>query len=176
MRPEAIATMIRNAVIRVSRCARDLRRARRGTAALEFAIAGPVLLLLIFAVIENGLMLFAQSVIENATRDAARQVMIGTVRTSATFRTALCNDVSALLTCSQLQFYVQAGATFPAAVVTPTSTGSFGATTFVSGTGGQFVLVEVAYNRAYISPWLVGIVPNGWLLFSTQAIENEPFT
>ncbi len=173
MHPErAIA---RDAVARVARGARDLRRARRGSAALEFAIAGPVLLLLIFGVIENGLMLFAQSVLDNATRDASRQIMIGTVRTSDAFRTALCNDVGALLDCTKLQFYVQSGSAFPAAVTAPSGTGSFGSTTFASGTAGQFVLVEVAYDRAYIVPWLTRIAGD-WLLFSTQAVQNEPFS
>ncbi len=168
--------MVRNAFIRVPHSARDLRRARRGSAALEFAIAGPVLLLLIFAVVENGLMLFTQSMIENATRDASRQIMIGTVRNSTDFRTALCNDVGRLLDCTKLQFYVQSSSAFPAAITSPSSTGSFGTTTFASGSGGQFVLVEVAYDRAYISPWLIGIAPHGWVLFSTQAIRNEPFS
>jgi Flp pilus assembly protein TadG len=182
MRPEAIATMIRAATTRMMRAARCLHRARRGSAALEFAIAGPVLLLLILAVIENGLMLFAQEVLENATRDASRQIMIGAVTTSAQFNHALCNDVGALLDCSKLQFYVQASSAastppnaFPTAPVPASSLSTYTTATFVPGIAGQFVLVEVGYNRAYISPWLVGIVPQGWLLLATQAIKNEPF-
>lgn len=173
MHPEM--TWARGAVSRISRGARVLRRARRGSTALEFAIAAPVLLMLIFAVIENGLMLFAQAVLENATRDASRQIMIGTVKTSPDFRAALCDDMGALFDCTQLQFYVQSGPAFPLAITAPDSSGKFSSTTFASGSGGQFVLVEVAYNRAYISPWLISLVPN-WVLFSTQAIKNEPFS
>ncbi len=173
MRPErAIA---RDAVARVACGARDLRRARRGSAALEFAIAGPVLLLLIFAVIENGLMLFAQSMLDNATRDASRQIMIGTVRTSGAFQSALCNDVGSFLDCNRLTFYVQSFATFPSQPTPASSTAPAASATFASGSGGQFVLVEVAYDRAYITPWLSSIAGD-WLLFSTQAIQNEPFS
>ena len=47
-------------------------RGQRGTAAVEFAIVLPVLVLLLFGTIEFGLLLYNQQVITNASREGAR--------------------------------------------------------------------------------------------------------
>lgn len=155
---------------------RALGRTRRASAVVEFAIAGPTMILLAFIVIENGVMFLAQSVLDNATRSAARQVMIGAVTTSTAFRTAVCSNVSTFLDCSALQFYVvSSSSAFPTAAVFPGSTGAFSNSSFSSGSGGDYVLVEVAYNRSYITPWLVNIGGTSWVLLSIQAFQNEPF-
>ena len=149
---------------------------RRATTALEFALVGPMFLLLALMIIENGLMFFAQTVLDNATRAAARQLQIGAVTTSAAFQAALCGQVGTLINCSGLQFTVTSGAAFPTAVTAPTATGTFTNASFAPGTGGQFVLVEVAYNRSYVTPWLINIGPASWVLLSTHALQNEPFS
>lgn len=152
------------------------RASRRGTAALEFALIGPVLLLLIFMIIENGLMLFAQAVLDNATRAASRQIMIKAITTSSDFRTAVCSNMSTFLDCTALQFYVTSSSTAYPSALAPSSTGTFSSSTFSTGSGSNFVLVEVAYNRSFISPWILQVSGAGWILFSTQAFQNEPFS
>lgn len=150
------------------------RASRHGTAALEFALVGPVLLLLVFMIIENGLMLFAQAVLDNATRAASRQIMINAVTTSANFRTAVCSNMSTFLDCTALQFYVTSSSSaFPSALA-PSSTGTFSSSTFSTGNPGDFVLVEVAYDRSFITPWIIQVGGGGWVLLSTQAFQNEP--
>jgi Flp pilus assembly protein TadG len=47
-------------------------RDERGAAAVEFAIVCPVLVLLVFGMIEFGLLLYNQQVITNASREGAR--------------------------------------------------------------------------------------------------------
>ncbi len=47
-------------------------KGQRGTAAIEFAIVLPVLVLLLFGTIEFGLLLYNQQVITNASREGAR--------------------------------------------------------------------------------------------------------
>ena len=142
--------------------------------AIEFALAGPVLLLLVFIVLESGLMLFAQSVLDNATRLASRQVMIGAVRDSATFQSVLCGGVSPFLDCTKLNFVVQSGAAFPASASLPNAAGVFPNSVFSTGSAGQYVLVEVAYDRNAVVPWIASIGGN-WILLSTTAFQNEPF-
>ena len=154
-----------------------LLRCRRASTALEFAIAGPVMLMLIFAIIEDGLMLFAQSVLDNATRDASRQVMIGNITTASAFQAQLCSDVTSFFDCTKLQFNVQASAAgFPASVVATNLTKVLSTATFNSGSGAQYVTVEVVYSRAYMFPWIQNIAGVGWTLMSTQAFQNEPFS
>jgi Flp pilus assembly protein TadG len=149
---------------------------RSGVAALEFALVGPVLLLLVVMILENGLMLFAQAVLDNATTTAARQIQIGAVKTSAAFRSAVCANMSTFLNCANLQFYVASSSSAFPAGATPSSNGSFATSSFTTGSGGNYVLVEVAYDRAYVAPWLISLDPSGWVLLSTQAFQNEPFS
>src|SRR5665213_3014005 len=65
---------------------------------LEFAMVGPIFLLLILGVLENGLTLWTQSLLDNATRDAARLTLTGQSQNGGTgFATQLCNEVSGLM-------------------------------------------------------------------------------
>ncbi|WP_233880496.1 TadE/TadG family type IV pilus assembly protein [Paraburkholderia flagellata] len=48
------------------------RRTQRGVAAVEFALVLPVLLILLFGIIEMGLFLYDKAVITNASREGAR--------------------------------------------------------------------------------------------------------
>ncbi|TDG17260.1 pilus assembly protein [Paraburkholderia silviterrae] len=51
------------------------RRAQRGVAALEFALVLPMLLLILFGIMETGFFLYDKAVITNASRAAARQAV-----------------------------------------------------------------------------------------------------
>jgi len=156
----------------------------RGATVVEFAIVGPIFLLLVLAIIENGLTLFSQSVLDNATRDAARLAMTGQIQLGgASFPTLLCNELSGIMPCANLQYRIQTGASFGS--LSPTVTNSGGSlqgfqsypAAPTAGTANQYVLVQVGYNRSYIIPW-VGQYFNASgsaLLMSTQAFENEPY-
>jgi Flp pilus assembly protein TadG len=54
-----------------------LIRNNKGVTALETAIVMPVFLLLIFGIIEFGLMMHVSSLVENATHEAARKGSTG---------------------------------------------------------------------------------------------------
>jgi len=64
---------------RVLRC--KGKRAQSGSAAIEFALIAPVLLILIMGVLEVGLMFFSQFLLKNATIAAAREIRTGNVTT-----------------------------------------------------------------------------------------------
>ncbi len=153
---------------------RELVRARRAATAVELALVSPFFLLIILMVIENGVMLFAQSVLDNATVQAARQIQIGNITTASAFRTAVCSYTSTLFNCANLQFYVASLPLVFPQVAVPASNGTFLAPVFVPGSGRSFVVAEVAYNRSYVSPWLITL-GNSWTLLSTSAFQNEPF-
>lgn len=51
------------------------RRAQRGVAAVEFALVLPLLLLLLFGIVEMGFLLYDKAVITNASRAAVRQAV-----------------------------------------------------------------------------------------------------
>ncbi|MEM6682138.1 MAG: TadE/TadG family type IV pilus assembly protein [Pseudomonadota bacterium] len=54
-----------------------LKRDQRGMAAIEFAFAAPVILLLIIGAVEFGWILFANSTLESAVREASRRGLTG---------------------------------------------------------------------------------------------------
>ena len=126
-------------------------------------------------IIENGLMLFAQSAMDNATVMAARQIALGQTTTTAQFRSNLCSYTSTLFNCANFQFYVASSSSGFASAVSPNADGTFSSATFSTGNPNDYVTVEVAYNRSYISPWLIGL-GHSWVLLSTTAFQNEPPT
>jgi len=77
---------------------RKITNATRGTAAIEFAIVLPLLLAIVFGIIEFGAVLYNQAVITNASREAARF--------SAAFYTNPANATAAQPTCADVQNYV----------------------------------------------------------------------
>jgi Flp pilus assembly protein TadG len=153
---------------------------RAGGTAIEFAIVGSVFLLFVCMILENGIILFTQASLDNATRDAARLIMIGSAQgsNSSVFSTQLCNDLSNFITCSNLAYHVQAGATFASLnpTVTTSAAGAMTSTGFNGGSAGQDVLVEVGYARTYFITWIGNIVSSNdsLLLISTVAFQNEP--
>jgi Flp pilus assembly protein TadG len=163
---------------------RTLFRDEGAVTGLEFAMIGPLFLLMILAVLENGLTLWTQSLLDNATRDAARLTLTGQSQNGGTaFATQLCNGVTGLMTCSSLQYRIQTGSSF--AGMSPTLSGSgttytgFSAypTAVTGGTAGQDVLVQVVYTRKYIVPW-VGTMLSATgsdKLLATAAFQNEPY-
>lgn len=155
---------------------------RRGSAAVQFALAAPVFLLLLCAVIENGIILFSQSLLDEATRDAARLIQTGQVQQGggvAAFSAQLCTDLGSYIPCGSLQYNVQSGSSFASLNVTITtnSSGNMTNTGFDPGNPQDDVAVQVGYNRSFIIPWLGNVIgtTGGTLLVSTVIFQNEPF-
>jgi Flp pilus assembly protein TadG len=163
---------------------RRLRRDRRGTTAIEFAIIGPLFLLLIFGILENAIILWSQAVLDNATRDAARLTLTGQSQNGGTtFPTALCKGISGLMTCGNLQYRVQTGSSFAGMSngITFSNGSAVGFSTYptaVNGGGpGSYVLVQVIYNRPFIVPWVGSLMSTTGKvqILATAAFENEPY-
>lgn len=156
---------------------RRLRRDSRGVAAIEFGLLGPLFIVLLCAVLENGLILFTQTVLDNATRDASRLILLGTA-TSSSFSTALCNGASAMIPCASIKYNVQSGSSFSSlsSTIQTDSSGNMTNTQFAPGTAGQSVLIQVTYNRPFLIPFY-GVFSgvNSELLVSTVAMKTEPY-
>ncbi|MGH7074935.1 MAG: TadE/TadG family type IV pilus assembly protein [Stellaceae bacterium] len=154
---------------------RRLRRDRRGTTALEFAIVGPLFLLLIMAILENALILWSQAVLDNATRDAARLTLTGQSQSGGTsFQTALCKGVGPLMNCAYLKYRMETGSSFSS--MASASYVSYPSAP-VSPTPGSYVLLQVIYTRPFIIPWVGKLMSsNGKTqILATQAFETEPY-
>jgi len=130
----------------------------RSITAVEFALIGPVLFLLLLSIMLMGIAQFWQLSLDDAVRNAARQVAIGAGTTSAGvqsgsgFVTAVCDEFSqAAPNCSNaLEYAIQGAPTFTGSGgITPmplSTAGQFSpATTFAGVTAGDPVLIQVAY-------------------------------
>lgn len=97
-------------------------QARRGATAVEFAIIALPFCVLLFGIIELGLVFMVSVTLQNATDSAARHIRTGQFQTSgsnakADFKTLVCNRMSWLATpcTSKLTVAVQTFANFAAA-------------------------------------------------------------
>ena len=154
-------------------------RERRGAAAVEFAVVGSVFLLLLLLALEFGLILFTQAALDNATAEASRLIMTGQSggASQTAFTAAVCSQLGGLVPCSAIQVDVQSATSF--ASLTPSGTGASGLanTGYAPGGAGADVLVQVAYPRPFVIPWIGEALGLGstFTLLSTAAFQSEPY-
>ena len=125
------------------------RKPQRGAAALEFALVAPLLIILIFGVVDFGMMINSQAVFANATRDGARtgsffgtKSEITSVITSETsYLNGLVENVQIDVTCRK-----------------PAGTACASAYDAERESGGA-VSVSVTYTYRWLTPGLLGL-PN----------------
>lgn len=134
------------------------RRAQRGVAAVEFALVLPVLLILLFGIIEMGLFLYDKAVITNASREGARAgvVLKSPKPTASDVQTVVTNYTSSYL----LTFGTQ-----NTPVVTTTGAG---------GNFGQPLSVTVTYQYNGLALGrMVAPITGALTLSSTTVMNNE---
>lgn len=177
--------------VRLSKPSGLLRRflgARRGSTAVEFALVALPFITLMFGTLELGLVFMVSTTLDNATDTAARTIRTGQLQsaggTAASFKTAICNEMSWLgSSCStNLHVDVRTFTSFAnVAIPDPTTNGAFdnAKTTFVPGGGEDIVLVRVYYEWSLITPLLNQGMENlsggKRLISATAAFRNEPF-
>lgn len=166
---------------------RALGSDRSAVAALEFAIVGPLLLLLIFVVLEFGLLLFARAALDSGTQSAARTIQLGD---PSAFPAALCQQLPVFMNCARLSYYVQQGSSFgsmnPAisynanGVLNNGSAQTYPATPSPTGTSPgavpatPYVIVQVSYRWTYLNNWIAEVMHTPSIVFvSTAAFEHE---
>lgn len=165
-----------------------LRRDRDGAAAVEFALIATPFFLMLFAILEIGLVLVLNSVLENAATDASRLVRTGQVQqtriTREQFKDAFCANMSVFSGDCPDRVFIDvrqvAGFTNPG-VPDPTSGGTFNPAilTYETGEPGSLMLVRIWYDQPVVSPFLANYLSkaqNGGVLLSTAAaFRNEPY-
>jgi Flp pilus assembly protein TadG len=159
-----------------------LRKNQEGATAIEFAMVAPVLFMMIFGVIDCGLLLTTQSALEGATSSAAREYKALSRSTNATGASAgtIRNMV--------IQYgggLVEAGRT---RVVMQRLNSGFGNAGMpdgesVTGSAGQtwsngdVVQYRVYYDFKVFTPFLAGVIGDerGMVpLMASTVVQNEP--
>ncbi len=163
------------------------RRGNSGSAAIEFAFVAPVFFMFLFGIIEGGIMFFGQAALMNATTDAARLIRTGQAQGSISqsdFTQKICDGISGLLDCANLQVDVQ---NYPSGFTTSQTSPTDANGNLLTGqnrynTGGACDVVIVRAFYKYIiytpvlTPFLSGHAGNNfnWLTASA-AFRNEPY-
>jgi Flp pilus assembly protein TadG len=113
------------------------RRSQRGAAIVEFAIVLPIMLMLVFGIIDFGVSLHYRGLVGNAARDGAR---VGAVNPSTTAITTAARNAANITPAS-------------AVLVTPECTKPGGTTcNFSNIVAGDTVVVKVEYTYTLITP------------------------
>lgn len=163
-------------------------RRESGSALIEFALIAPVFFLLLFAIMEIGIIFFAQSTLQTGANDVARLVRTGQVQgqsmTQAAVRARVCADIAPLIPCDgNLSIDVESFSSFGSV----TFTGPLNAdgtmktmNAFSNGNACDVVLVRVFYAwtvfTPVLTPFLTNMAGNKHLLYSAASFRNEPFS
>ena len=159
--------------------------------AVEFALVAPLVIAIILGAMQIGVIFLAQTEIENAAEQAARQVFtnqaVAGTAGQANFKNAVCGNLPALFTCSNVMVDLQAqavsaGSSDALTMAPPTLTyNASGQVTnnwnYDPGTKGQLEILRVMYQWPVVAGPLglfFGDMSNGTLLLtSTQVFQNE---
>jgi len=158
-----------------------------GTTAIELAFVAAPLLYFLLGIIEIALMFTTSIVLEGATSDASRLIRTGAAQQSgdpqAIFEDALCEGVSVLASCGDIQYEVIAidegfgGAAGNTA--TFNDDGSFASQGFDAGGVSDVVLIRVIYQYALKTPILSQFFSDPGsdtrLMMSTIVLQTEPY-
>ena len=165
---------------------RRFRTERKASAAVEFAFIAPVFIGLLFAILDAAMIFFADQTLETATQMSARLILTGQAQggnyTAAQFKQDFCNQIFALINCSNVYLDVQYYTSF--AGITPSNPVS-GCTISGSGLGynpgasGNVVVVRAFYAWPIFVPYF-GFNPSNvgctqYVLQATAAFRNEPY-
>lgn len=164
--------------MRVRRFGQD----ERGGAAIEYALLAPILIFLLFATIEVGLVGMMSAGLDNGVTQAARMIRTGQDDgpvDNAGFEGLVCTSLGGdTAECrSRLQVSVRRYATFAQAVAAAQSPPD-GA--FDKGEAGDIIMVRAAYRWPMITPTL-GVLgeprpaPFEVTLDARAAFKNEPY-
>lgn len=159
-------------------------RARRGAVTVEFAFVSIPFLLLVFAIIELGLVFLVSLTLENAVIDVGRTIRTGEVqtagRTAATFKTAVCTEMSWLGSAcdAALSLDVRTFSGFSASG-TALNAAKPNTPCWDPGGPGSIVMIRAYYNWPLVTPLLeTGLqTSNGKrMLTAATAFSNEPYS
>ncbi|OLF81379.1 pilus assembly protein TadE [Maricaulis sp. W15] len=162
-------------------------RAHDGATAIEFAMIAAPFFLLLFAMIEIAAVFFTGTVLENAVLESARKIRTGEAQTGgmsqAGFRQEVCNLISTVADCDNLEIDVQVFEDFdtvdqssPIDENGALDNSDFG---WEPGDAGDIVLVRVFYRWSLMTPNFGGALSNmennQRLITSATVFRNEPF-
>lgn len=169
-----------------ARFLRSLLRSSDGSAAVEFGMVALPFILMVFAILELGLVFVTDSILENATIETGRLVRTGRASaqsmTAATFKTSLCSRMSIFASdcTARATVDVREIPQFATVPPDPMAGGTFnnGVLTYTNGDPGDLILVRVWYRQPLLTTFLAQglsrMNDGAAMLTATTAFRNEP--
>ncbi|PYE35063.1 Flp pilus assembly protein TadG [Rhizobium sp. PP-F2F-G38] len=172
---------------------------RKGAAAIEFAILVIPFLMVIFASIETFVAFTGEQILANATQTMARKIRTGLLPATmnqSEFRTAFCNELTAMLSCSasevgtpaKLLIDVRSYTSFsdiPIAIPRKGTDLDVTGFKYAPGGPGSINLIRAYYRWTVVTdlvrPYITNLrpagssMPNDYLMATTAAFMNEKF-
>ena len=188
MKSEASSFLVRNRR-RATALLGRFGASARGATAVEFSIVALPFLMLLFAVLELGLIFMISTSLEDSTGDVARRIRTGEMQTTgvtaASFKQQLCDEIILLNDCAtRLKVDVRTFDQFDDMdeIEDPINEeGEFddSATTFQPGGAEDIVLVRAYYKWTLITPLmnesLQSLSDGSRLITASVAFRNEPY-
>jgi len=141
------------------RSGKPAQASERGAAAVEFALVLPVLIMMIFGMVDMGMVVNAQAIVGNAAREGARSASFNGTNTASAVATA--TGVAGSLMGSSLTVTVtckSATATsFSSCPVSP-----------AKPSVGDTVMVTVSYDYQWLTPAILGLPGHSNVVASSQ--------
>jgi Flp pilus assembly protein TadG len=165
---------------------RSLLRAEEGSTAVEFGMVALPFCLMMFAILELGLVFVTDSVLENATIETGRLIRTGQASaqnmTAEQFKEALCSRMSIFSgDCpSRANIDVRVIPQFNVSPPDPMAGGAFddSGLTYANGDPGSLILVRVWYRQPLLTTFMaqgLSRLDDGTVrLTATTAFRNEP--
>ena len=166
-------------------------RDEKGSVAVEFALTAIPFFVLLFAILEAGIIFFATATLDQAVNDAGRLIRTGQAQaaglTEEQLTKTICDNVVLLSGCTDnLKIDVRvynnfSSVTFPSIMGTDGKVDS-NKLAFALGNAGDIVLIRAFYIWPIWSPFPTGLANNGGttsptrIIQSSVAFRNEPFT
>ncbi|USQ94972.1 TadE/TadG family type IV pilus assembly protein [Caulobacter sp. RL271] len=172
--------MVRSLADRARRLAARFARAEHGATAVEFALVSIPFMVLIFAIIELGLVFLVSLTLENAIVDVGRTIRTGQVQTTggtaASFKAAVCNKIGWLGGDCDGALSIDVR-TFPDYTTGATATAPT-TMSWTPGGAGSTVLIRAYYTWPLVTPLLrTGLqdVSGKRVIYAATAFTNEPY-
>lgn len=158
--------------------------------AIEFAIVAIPFVYMMVAIIELSLMFTSASLLESATSAAARQIRTGALQESADagpaqealFRSVLCDNASALLSCDDIgveAINIGSFSSYEDFLPQYDEQGNFVPQGFDAGGVSDVILIRTFYRYTFMTPLIgqfLGAGGSGTQTFmSTIVLQTEPY-
>jgi Flp pilus assembly protein TadG len=167
------------------RASKAFHRNTSGVTAMEFGVIAPVMLLIIFMIVETSVYYYKQSHLKFVLHDAGRKLQTGEIQASDTpkadFDTIVCGDAQEFFNCSDVHMDVRSFSALADVVFPAASFDSSGSpTNFVFDPGGsaEITAMRASATHNFVTPFLTNIFqPDGdpVILVGFTIFKNEPF-